>query len=128
MNHHTTTTAPVVRISPPQQCPERHDRRWTDWLTDTELVYAHSLARTEEHLSARKAAKEAAAHLLGWPGQPPWQDMEICRRADEAPVLRVHGRLAQWMGEHGLATPQVSLTHARGYAAALAWFPRGGER
>ncbi|MFK8909870.1 holo-ACP synthase [Streptomyces sp. YS-3] len=127
MNRHTTT-GPVVRISSPQHCPERDDPRWTDWLTGTERVYAHSLARAEEHLSARKAAKEAVAQLVGWPGTPPWQDMEILRRADEAPVLRVRGRLADWMGEQGLATPRVSLTHARGYAAALAWFPSGGER
>ncbi|OAR24120.1 hypothetical protein A8W25_16845 [Streptomyces sp. ERV7] len=127
MNHHTTA-GPVVRISPPQQCPERDDPRWTDWLTDTERAYAHSLARAEEHLSARKAAKEAAARLLGWPGPPPWQDMEIRRASDEAPTLRVRGALAQWMADHGLANPRISLTHARGYAAALAWFPAGGER
>ncbi|WP_329403603.1 hypothetical protein [Streptomyces melanogenes] len=130
--HHGTTphgtTGPVVRITPPQHCPERHDPRWPDWLTGGERAYALSLARAEEHLSARKAAKEAAARLLGWPGPPPWQDMEIRRHPDEAPVLRVHGELARWMAEHGLATPRVSLTHARGYAAALAWFPADGER
>lgn len=79
------TAGPVVRISPPQHCPERHDPRWCDWLTGAERAYALSLARAEEHLSARKAAKEAVARLLGWPGPPPWQDMEIRRRSDEAP-------------------------------------------
>ncbi len=125
--NHDSTPGPVVRITPPQHCPDRDDPRWTDWLTDIERRYAYSLARAEEHLSARKAAKEAAAHLLGWPGTPPWQDMEVWRRTDEAPVLRVRDELARWMGERGLATPRISLTHARGYAAAVAWFPPGAE-
>ncbi|PKV83042.1 holo-ACP synthase [Streptomyces sp. TLI_146] len=123
-----TTACPALRISWPQHCPPRDDPRWNEWLTGTERAYAHSLARAEEHLSARKAAKEAAAQLLGWPGPPPWQDMEIRRRTDRAPVLTVRGPLARWMREQGLVTPHVSLTHARGYAAALAWYPSGGER
>ncbi|MEU5432026.1 hypothetical protein AB0G73_01465 [Streptomyces sp. NPDC020719] len=123
----TSTMAPTVaRIAEPHQAPDRHDERWSWWLTEGERAYALGLARAEEHLLVRRTAKEAAAQLLGWPGPPPWQDMEIRRRAGGAPTLHLRGALADWAAARGLPVPRISLTHARGHAAALAWWPTEG--
>ncbi|MGW1052734.1 hypothetical protein AB5L52_43525 [Streptomyces sp. CG4] len=116
----------ALRLATPQQTPPAGDPRWARWLTEAELAYAHGLLRTEEHLSVRKLAKEAGLDLLAWPYPPPWQDMEIRRRPGAAPVLHLGGELAPRTRGHGAARPGVSLAHARGYAAALAWLPSAG--
>ncbi|WP_369373325.1 holo-ACP synthase [Streptomyces sp. cg36] len=112
----------VVRIAAPHDAPDRLDGRWAHWLTEHERAYALGLARAEEHLLARRTAKEAVAELLALPGPPPWQEMEIRRSAGGAPRLHLSGGLAERVRESGPAVPCVSLTHARGYAAALAWW------
>ncbi|WP_043262980.1 hypothetical protein [Streptomyces sp. CT34] len=116
----------ALRLATPQQTPAAGDPRWAHWLTEAELAYAHGLLRAEEHLSARKLAKEVGWDLLGWPYEPPWQDMEIRRRPGAAPVLHLGGEPAPGTRGHGTARPGVSLAHARGYAAALAWLPSAG--
>ena len=61
----------------------------------------------------------------GWPDPAPWQDVEIRREPSGRPRVALTGRLAEWARRRGLPVPQVSLTHAAGYAAALAWLPGG---
>ncbi|QEV21773.1 hypothetical protein [Streptomyces alboniger] len=116
----------VLHLATPQQTPPAGDPRWGTWLTDAELAYARGLLRAEEHLSARKLAKEAGAGVLGWRCEPPWQDMEVRRRPGAAPALHLGETLSRESLAPGTATPGISLTHARGYAAALAWLPPGG--
>jgi phosphopantetheinyl transferase (holo-ACP synthase) len=107
--------------------PDPGDAAWSAWLTDAERAYAAGRRRAAEHLAARRLAKLAALRALGWPGEPPWSDLAVDRPGGGRPVLRLGGDLASWCAGRGLGAPGVSLTHAAGHAAALAW-PAGDRR
>jgi holo-[acyl-carrier protein] synthase len=75
---------------------------------ERERAYAAGKARPGQHLAARFCAKEAVAKALGlrvWS----WQDIEVLG----GPTVVLHGPLAG-------ARVDVSLTHSRGMAAAVA--------
>jgi holo-[acyl-carrier protein] synthase len=84
-------------------------------LDPAEIAYCTGLRRADEHLAARVLARHAVAAALGWPGEPPWRDIAIRREASGRPYAVLSGALA------GCPVPGVSLSHAGGHAAALAW-------
>lgn len=72
-------------------------------------------------LAARLAAKEAVSKVLGTGiGMVGWREIEI--RGDELgrPTLHLHGAAAAVAAELGLTQWDVSLTHTRGQASAVA--------
>jgi holo-[acyl-carrier protein] synthase len=73
-------------------------------------------------LAARLAAKEAVAKALGTGiGAVAWRDIEI--RSDNPqgrPILHLHGAAAAVAAELGLTQWDVSLTHTREHASAVA--------
>jgi holo-[acyl-carrier protein] synthase len=87
-------------------------------FTDAERTYAATRARPAMHLAARFCAKEAVAKALQlreWS----WRDVEVLGGGDEPPSVRLTGAARRRAEELG-ATVQVSLTHTRGMAAAVA--------
>jgi holo-[acyl-carrier protein] synthase len=82
-------------------------------FTEGERAYAAARARPAQHLAARFCAKEAVAKALGLEAWS-WQDIEVVSRG-AAPQIALHGALA----DLGVAV-DVSLTHSRGTAAAVA--------
>jgi holo-[acyl-carrier protein] synthase len=96
---------------------------WRDWLTAAELAYCGSLQHVSDHLAVRVLAKRVAAEALAWPGEVPWQAVEILRRPAGGPAVKLAEGLDRWRRERGLPVPGVSLTHAAGHAAAIAWLP-----
>ena len=99
------------------------DRAWRQLVSHAELVYCQGFARAGEHLAVRVAAKQAIVEVLEWPGPVPWLQIEILRTPASAPVVSLTGSIERWCRQAGLPVPQVSLSHAAGYAAALAWLP-----
>ena len=82
-------------------------------FTEAERDYAGSRARPAMHLAARFCAKEAVAKALrleAWS----WQDIEVTGR-DEGIGITLHGALADLASD-----VQISLTHSRGMAGAVA--------
>src|SRR5512134_593980 len=72
-------------------------------------------------LAARLAGKEAVAKALGTGiGDVGWREIEI--RCDERgrPVLHLHGAAVRVSAELGLTQWDVSLTHTRTHASAVA--------
>jgi holo-[acyl-carrier protein] synthase len=118
-----TVTLELV-IAPVSALPAPADPVWHDWLSPAELAYCQGLRYAGEHLAARAIGKRAAAGAVGWTGQMPWTDLEIRRQPDRAPDLVVVGDLRTWCHDQGLAAPGLSLTHAGGHAAAIAWTSR----
>ena len=108
--------------------PDPGDPAWSSWLTDAERAYAAGRRRAAEHLAARRLAKLAALRALDWPGEPAWSDLVVGRPDGGRPVLSLGGDLAHWCAGRGLGAPGISLTHAAGYAAALAWRLPAGEQ
>ncbi len=73
-------------------------------------------------LAARLAAKEAVAKALGTGiGDVSWQDIEIrCNNPRGRPVLHLHGAAAALAAQMELTEWDISLTHTRDYASAVA--------
>ena len=81
-------------------------------FTEGERAYAAARARPGQHLAARLCAKEAVAKALALDAWSP-RDVEVVSGGG-APSVVLHGPLA------GRAAVQVSLTHSRTTAAAVA--------
>ena len=73
-------------------------------------------------LAARLAAKEAVSKALGTGiGDVGWKEIEIrVNNPRKRPVLILHGAAAQLAQEMGLTQWDVSLTHSKEYASAMA--------
>jgi phosphopantetheinyl transferase (holo-ACP synthase) len=110
-----------LAVAPVAALPDPGDPEWRRWLGPAELAYSAGLRRAGEHLAARVLARRVVADALGWTGEPPWHDIAIHREPSGRPVVVLRGALAG----RGSAVPGVSLSHAAGYAAALAWLPAG---
>ena len=91
-------------------------------FTSAEREYCESQKRPELHYAARFAAKEAVSKALGTGigGQAGWLDLEIIRDPAGAPKLSLQGAAADFTKAQGISEIQISLTHAREYAAANA--------
>jgi holo-[acyl-carrier protein] synthase len=70
-------------------------------------------------LAARWAAKEALAKALKAPGGLSWQDAEVARGDDGAPILVVTGTVAARAAELGITRLHLSLSHDAGLASAV---------
>lgn len=73
-----------------------------------------------QSLAARFAAKEAVSKALGTGiGDVGWQDIEILRDPNGAPLLTLHGHAARLADELGLKTWSISLSHTHEHAVAM---------
>jgi holo-[acyl-carrier protein] synthase len=115
------TISLALEVAPVAALPAPGDPTWRGWLSPAELAYCHGLRYAGEHLVARAIAKSAAASAVGWPWETPWADLEIRRQQLCGPELVVVGDLRDWCAQQRLAVPGVSMTHAAGHAAAVAW-------
>lgn len=93
-----------------------------------EIAYCRDMKAPELHFAARFAAKEAISKAFGTGigHELGWLDMEICRRANGAPYVELHGKGAALAQARGVTDVFVSLTHCREYAAASAVAVTGG--
>ena len=91
-------------------------------FTAREREYCAKQKRPGLHYAARFAAKEAVSKALGTGigGQAGWLDMEVERAESGAPKMVFTGRAADFLATNGIAEVQVSLSHAKEYAAANA--------
>jgi holo-[acyl-carrier protein] synthase len=128
------TPAAYLVVTPVAALPPPADPRWRGWLDPAELAYCTGLRRAGEHMAARVAGRRAVLAALGLPdgvaaegvaaeGPSWWPDVTIRREPSGRPTVAVSDRLDGWRERRGLAVPGVSLSHAAGHAAALAWLP-----
>ncbi len=91
-------------------------------FTAAERAYCDPQKKPALHYAARFAAKEAVSKALGTGigGQAGWLDLEITRDGSGAPKLVLRGAAAEFARQNGISEIQISLTHAREYAAANA--------
>ena len=103
----------LLEIDRLEQALERRPGLADRLFTDGERAYASGKARPAQHLAARFCAKEAVAKALrleAWS----WQDIEVTGQ-DAGIGITLHGALAG-----RAADVQISLTHSRGMAGAVA--------
>ncbi|MFK7850838.1 MAG: holo-ACP synthase [Akkermansiaceae bacterium] len=91
-------------------------------FTEKEREYCGKQRRPGMHFAARFAAKEAVSKALGTGigGSAGWLEIEVLRGESGAPRILFHGKAAEFIKGEGLASVQISLSHARDYAAANA--------
>lgn len=91
-------------------------------FTQAERDYCERQARPALHFAARFAAKEAVSKAFGTGigGSAGWLEMEVVRGESGAPKMVFSGNAANFLLSAGIAEVQVSLSHARDYAAANA--------
>jgi holo-[acyl-carrier protein] synthase len=113
----------VVEVERISAAIARHGETFLAKLfTPAERAYCDAQKKPELHYAARFAAKEAVSKALGTGigGEAGWLDLEITRDAAGAPKLFLQGAAAAFTKQHGITEIQISLTHAREYAAANA--------
>lgn len=113
----------VVEVERIASAIERHGEPFLSKLfTASERAYCEVQKKPALHYAARFAAKEAVSKALGTGigGQAGWLDLEISRDAAGAPKLALQGAAAAFAEVSGITQIQISLTHAREYAAANA--------
>ncbi len=113
----------VVEVERIASAIERHGEPFLARLfTDAERNYCAAQKRPELHYAARFAAKEAVSKALGTGigGEAGWLDLEVTRDALGAPKLVLHGAAADFAKSKGIPEIQISLSHAKEYAAANA--------
>lgn len=113
----------VVEVDRIASAIERHGEAFLLKLfTVAERGYCNDQKKPALHYAARFAAKEAVSKALGTGigGQAGWLDLEITRDPAGAPKLILAGAAAAFALEKGITEIQISLTHAREYAAANA--------
>ena len=105
----------LLEICRLERALERHPRLAERVFTEAERDYAAARARPGRHLAARFAAKEAVVKALGLSGGFGLLEVEIVD--GEPPAVRVTGRAAAAAAGERI---EVSLTHSRDFAAAVA--------
>ncbi len=113
----------VVEVDRIEAAIERQGEMFLARLfTRAEREYCERQARPAMHYAARFAAKEAVSKAFGTGigGQAGWLDMEVLRIDSGAPKMLFHGNAAEFLVSEGISEVQISLTHARDYAAANA--------
>lgn len=111
----------LLEIDRLERALQRRPRLAERLFTEAERDYAAARARPGRHLAARFAAKEAVVKALGLSGGFGLREIEVV--ASEPPTVRLAGRAAAAAGERRI---EISLTHSRDYAAAVA-IARSGD-
>jgi holo-[acyl-carrier protein] synthase len=103
-----------------------HPRFRERCFTAAERDYCDSRHDPAESYAARFAGKEAVGKALGCGVRFTWKDVEIVGRPK--PSVRLSGRTAAFAVKVGAGPIDLSMTHSREIAAAIAVVsPRGND-
>lgn len=103
--------AEVDRI---QASIERHGDRFIQRIyTPGEIAYVERKANKYERYAARFAAKEAGMKAIGtgWRHGVTWHDFEVSNLPSGRPILKLHGKAAEFAEKLGVKHISLSLTH-----------------
>src|SRR3954463_16162880 len=89
-------------------------------FTEAERAYCDSRRNPAESYAGRFAGKEAVGKALGFGVARAfaWKDIEIVGRPK--PSVRLSGRVASWADRRGVHEIDLSMTHSRELAQAVA--------
>jgi holo-[acyl-carrier protein] synthase len=107
----------IARIS---RALERYPTFRARCFTEAEQAYCDSRPNPPQHYAARFAGKEAVGKALGFGVARAfaWREVEIHGRPK--PSVRLSGRAEAWAGRVGAGPVDLSMTHSRELAAAVA--------
>ena len=106
-----------------QQSIDRFGDRFLERIfSPWEIAYCQRKKNAAESFAARFAAKEAGAKALGTgiSRGVTWKEFEVKRETSGRPSLHLSGRAAELARAMGVKRIQLSLTHSRDLAMAVA--------
>ncbi len=95
-----------------------HDGFAERCFTPAERAYCDAKANPAQHYAGRFAAKEAVGKALGCGVLFTWKEIEI--RGRPKPGVHLSGRTAAWAERVRAGRIELSMTHSRELAAAVA--------
>jgi holo-[acyl-carrier protein] synthase len=115
-----TVGVDLIEIERIARALERYPAFRERCFTEAERAYCESRRNPAQHYAARFAGKEAVGKALGFGVARAfaWLDVEISGRPK--PGVRLTGRVATWAERRGAGDIDLSMTHSRGLAAAVA--------
>jgi holo-[acyl-carrier protein] synthase len=110
----------VIEISRIRRALERYPGFRERCFTEAEREYCESRPNPPQHYAARFAAKEAVGKALGFGVARAfaWREIELVGRPK--PSVRLSGRLEAWAQRAGGHAIDVSMSHSRELATAVA--------
>jgi holo-[acyl-carrier protein] synthase len=110
----------LIEIERVRRTLERYPAFRDRCFTDAERVYCDSRPNPPQHYAARFAGKEAVGKALGFgiAVNFAWRDVEI--RGRPKPDVHLTGRAKAWAEKVGAGSIDLSMTHSRELAAAIA--------
>jgi holo-[acyl-carrier protein] synthase len=110
----------LIEIERVRRTLERYPAFRSRCFTEAERAYCDSRPNPAQHYAARFAAKEAIGKALGFGVALhfAWREVEISGRPK--PGVRLTGRLKERAERLGAGTIDLSMTHSRELAAAIA--------
>ena len=110
----------LIEIARIRRSLARYPTFKTRCFTDAEQAYCDSRRDPAESYAGRFAGKEAVGKALGFGVARAfaWKEIEIVGRPK--PAVQLSGRLAQIADESGVTSIDLSMTHSRELAQAVA--------
>ena len=109
----------LIEIGRVRRALERHGDTFRErCFTAAERAYCDSKANPAQHYAGRFAAKEAVGKALGSGVYFTWKEIEI--RGRPKPGVVLSGRTAAWAERVAAGPIELSMTHSRELAAAIA--------
>ncbi len=109
----------LIEIERVRRALERHGDGFRErCFTEAERAYCDSKPNPAQHYAGRFAAKEAIGKALGSGVYFTWREIEI--RGRPKPGVQLSGRTAAYAERTGAGAIELSMTHSRELAAAVA--------
>jgi holo-[acyl-carrier protein] synthase len=110
----------LIEIARIRRSLERYSGFRDRCFTEAEQAYCESRPNPAESYAGRFAGKEAVGKALGFGVARAfaWKDIEIVGRPK--PSVQLFGRVAAWAQHHGVGAIDLSMTHSRELAQAVA--------
>jgi holo-[acyl-carrier protein] synthase len=110
----------LIEIARVRRSLERYERFRDRCFTEAEQAYCDSRPNPAQSYAGRFAGKEAVGKALGFgiARAFAWRDVEIVGRPK--PSVRLSGRVARWAERVGAGEIDLSMTHSRELAQAVA--------
>ncbi|HEY6068152.1 MAG TPA: holo-ACP synthase [Gaiellaceae bacterium] len=116
----TSVGVDLIEIDRIRRALERYPRFRQRCFTEAERAYCDSRSNPAQSYAGRFAGKEAVGKALGFGVARAfaWREIEIAGRPK--PSVRLSGRSAAWAERVGAAHIDLSMTHSRELATAVA--------
>src|SRR5437016_6306892 len=108
----------LIEIARVRRALERYPSFRERCFTEAERAYCDSKPNPPQHYAARFAGKEAVGKALGSGVHFTWREIEIAGRPK--PGVSLSGKTRAWAERVGAGRIELSMTHSKELAAAIA--------